>query len=478
MTSTDLLNRSNQAQMIYLRAISSAFRNTTQLYDPSVWLQTEPDIEGKMLRDADILQAVDYRCKLVAGRQWTLQSESEGDDAAAMAVTIGTKLLKRIGKFTQARYKLARAFLHGQRLARIHGKPLQLTLGDGKLRTWWVPTHLEDIDKRWYRTVPRTENGVVSAHYERWNLAKSTWEPESVEDSVCTIRHTYLDEQGNLGFGRGLREALGWLWYTKTHVWQEYVNAAERFGQGITVTKVDGLRDASKLLPNEELVRKHLEAAANLRARHTMVLDKADEFEVVQPSGEGWQMFRELTAALQVSIVKLILSANLPTQADSGGSYALAKEQGDSTESVAQFDRDALEETLTDSLLRAVWFYNHANFAELGLLDEMPRFNIKQEKRVDPEKRANVAVAMHGIGLDLATDDLYEQVGFRKPQDGEDVLEGADEPVGSPFGGGGGSGGDPLDFLRVKGPPKPPQPPVPGDEEGESPKKEPARATA
>ena len=479
---TELYNRSSQSQQAYVRAISAAYRNVSQLYEPSVWLAKEPEIEEKLLRDADVLQATDYRCKLIAGRQWTLQAANEGDAASTLAVTIGTKLLGRLQRFTQGRYKLARAFLHGQRIARIHGRMVVLTLGDGKPRTWWVPTHLEDVDRRWYRTVPTMQRDSLTAHYERWNITKGDWEPESVEESLRTIRHTYLDEQGNLGFGRGLREALGWLWYTKTHVWHEYVNAAERFGQGMRVLKVNGLRDAGKLLPNEEAVQAALEKISNTRARHDTVIDREDELEIVQPSGEGWQMFRELTAALQQSMVRLILSANLTTGGEEGGSLARAQVQENSTEALVQFDREALEETLTHSLLRAVWHFNYANLVEFGLVEEMPRFNIKQEKLLDPSQRAMVAKTAHEIGLDLAKEDLYEQLGFRKPQDGDEVLEGAEPGMGGAFGGGAGAGGDPLDFLRIGGgQPRPPMPPPGAEddrEDGAPPRREPSRATA
>jgi len=471
---TELLARTNQSQRIFLSAISSAYRNSLRLYEPSVWLAQEPEIEDKMLRDADVVHATSQRCKLIAGRQWTLQAESSGNEKSALAVAIGTKLLKNIRDFTQSRSKLARAFLHGQQMAWINWRPTVMTIGDGKPRTWIVPIKMQSIDKRWFQDKPIEEpDGTISIKHQRYDLKLRDFVFESPEESLCMVRHTYEDEQGTLGFGRGLREPLAWLWYTKTHSWQEYMNAAERFGQGVAVTKVDGLRDASTMLPNEDLVRKHLETISNMRARHSLVFDKSDEFEIVQPSGEGWQMFRELTESLKSSIIMLILSANLPTSANEGGSYALGEIQENSTEALVQYDREALEETLTHSLVRSVWHYNSANLIELGIADELPRFNIKQEKRLDPEKRAAVAQILHTMGVPLAMEDVYEQTGFRKPEDGEDTLEGADPAEASGFSGGGG-GGDPLDFLRIKGPPKPPQPPGQDDHDGAPPKDEPS----
>ena len=69
----------------------------------------------------------------------------------------------------------------------------------------------------------------IKAHWERWDVGKAEWKAESVEDAIQTIRHVYQDDQATLGHGRALREALGWCWYTKTHVMQETVQAVEKF---------------------------------------------------------------------------------------------------------------------------------------------------------------------------------------------------------------------------------------------------------
>ena len=67
---TSELRTRNQSQQLYVRALSQAWRNTQQLHDPSVWLLRDPEVEEKMLRDADIAHAVGYRRHLIAGRTW------------------------------------------------------------------------------------------------------------------------------------------------------------------------------------------------------------------------------------------------------------------------------------------------------------------------------------------------------------------------------------------------------------------------
>ena len=426
----------NQSQQLYIRALSSAWRNNIALHDPSLWLLQDPEMEEKMLRDADIAHAVSFRRHLIAGRQWSCVPRVPNSPRAAMAVSVASELLDGIKHFSQARMNLARAFFSGARFARIHGCRRQLNIGDGVVRSWWCPVRIEDMDKRMYRIVPETDSatGEIKAHWERWSVGREDWEVESMQDAVCTIRHVYQDDQATLGHGRALREALGWWWYAKEHVFQESLQAIERFAQGIITAKVDGARDGATGLPNTELINQWRDVLEDLRARHVLVYDSSDQVETVSMDSSGWQLMSTIREELRSTIFTLVLGANLTTAADSGGSYALAEVQENSTEALVQFDREALEETLTDDLLGCIWYHNHANLVELGIQQEKPRFNITQEKREEPEKRAQVAQVLAQIGVPLAIDDVMEQTGFRKPEPGEEVLKVAAQQMALPFG--------------------------------------------
>lgn len=425
----------NQSQQLYVRALSQAWRNNIQLHDPSLWLLRDAEAEEKMLRDADIAHAVGFRRHLIAGRDWNLTPRNESSPVADLAVGVATQLLRGIKHFTTARVGLARAFFSGARFARIHGVPRILTLGDGKPRTWWVPTRIEDMDKRMYRIVPKNDGQTIRSHWERWDVARQEFVVETIEDSVQTIRHTYQDDQATLGHGRALREALGWWWYAKEHVFQESLQAVERFAQGIVSAKIDGGRDAETGLPNTELIRAWQDVLEDLRSRHVLVYDKDDEVEMVKMDGQGWQMLGEIRQELRSTIFTLILGANLTTSANEGGSYALAEVQENSTEALVQFDRETLEETLTDDLLGCVWYKNHANLWELDIIEDKPRFTITQEKRQDPKERADVAAVLNQMGVELAIDDVLEQTGFRKPETGEQIIPGG-SPQPAPMPGG------------------------------------------
>jgi hypothetical protein len=419
-----------QSQAIYVRALSTAWRSGVQLYDPSLWLLKDPEAEEKMLRDVDIAHCIGYRRAIVAGLDWSCQPAVKDSPRAPVAVSVATQLLKGIKHFTAARDNLARAFFSGARFARIHGEPRTLPLGDGRMRNWWVPTRLQDMDKRMFRIVPdKKGDAPLAAHWERWDVDRQEFHVETVHDAVRTIRHVYQDDEGSLGYGRALREALGWVWYAKENIFQESMLAAEKHGGGMLAAKVDGIRDATTNMPNTTLINAWRDVLTNLRARHVLVYDSNDQIEVIKGSAEGWQILRDLRAEVRGTIFTLVLGANLPTGADKGGSYALADVQQDSTELIVRKDRQVLEDTLTDDLLGCCWYQNWANVVELGIEQEKPQFLIAHEKQEDPSERAQTAATLSGMGVDLSLDDVLEQTSFRRPEDGEQVIKGRAAPA-------------------------------------------------
>lgn len=433
----------NQAQQLYVRALSAAYRVSTQVFVPSVWLIKDPEAEEKMRRNADIGHALSLRQSMVAGRQWNLTPRVKNHERSAMALHVGQELMDSIPKFTHARRMLALAFFSGSRFARIHGEHRKLKIGDGKTRVWFVPTRIQDMDWRRFR-IKVDQDGRIpgeqpKAHWQFWDVfGNGDFEPLTKEDAHQIIRHTYEDDESTLGYGRALREQLGFWWYTIEHVINESMMAAEKHGGGILRAKVEGARDAETGLPNSEVIRAWVATLEDLRGRHVLVHDAADEVDVIQPSGTGWAMFKELREEARNTITKLILGAHMNTNATKGGSHALAEVHEDTTESLIQYDREALEETITDDLLKdCLWYRNAANLRELGIENHCPRFAITQEKIHDPQIRVQVAATASQMGLPIAKSDLYEQLGFRPPEDGEETVESPQQPQPSPLGGGG-----------------------------------------
>ena len=330
---TQSLRAFHNARNDYVRAFSSVWRNHLELREPSLWLAREPEIVEKMLRDADIAAPVTLRCHMIAGRDWTLTPLIEESPRAEMAVFVATELLKGIRDFCSARYNLAMAFLYGRCFARIHCTPRKMGLGDGQERTWLVPTRLEDVDSRMVRTVPKLspDGERLSAHYECWHTAAAEWRPLTRIQAMQLVKHTYHDNQRSLGYGQGLREALAWWWWAKTHIFSESLTAAERFAAGQMHAKVDGMRSASADDENAAVLAAYIEKLEDMRGNHVVATDKEDEIEILSPSGTGWQILTDLRAELKTTITTLVLGANIPTTATEGRSYALGMVQENTT---------------------------------------------------------------------------------------------------------------------------------------------------
>ena len=420
------------AQLIYNRDLSTAWRNRVQLPQPSNWELRDPEIESKMMRDDVIVQSMEIRRHRIAGSDWMLIPRDEASENAELSVAVGTRLIEGINRFSGARLNLARAFFSGQRWARIRDEPKQLRLGDGKLRTWRIPIELTDMDRHIFRIVPEqvnAEGGIrLKAHLEEWDIANNRYATLSRTARMNLIDHKYQDDQESLGYGRGLREALGWIWYAKTHTQQELLQAIEKHAQGQFVYKMDGLRDAQAAKPNSTIASDAIAVLEDMRARHILAIDSADSLEGTPSNGEGWQLIDSTLDRFDSKIRTLIIGANLTTSADKGGSFALAETQENSTETIVQFDRQNLEETFTIDLMGWAWWANHRNLVELGIAEDKPRFSITQEKREDPEKAIVVATGLHNLGLDLVKDELYEKFGMKKPEAADDVLEGTLAP--------------------------------------------------
>ena len=422
----------NHSQQLYNRAFSTAYRGT-QIWNPSLWLLKDPEAEEKMIRTPIIGGPLEDRWAMVAGNDWMLKPKIKNSERSPMALMVGNHLVRGIKKFTNARQNLARAHFSGSRFGIIHGHVKKLQIGDGKSRNWWVPHRIEDQDWRAFRQVPHVDpaTGKMSAHWQHWNVGRADWDDLTTDDAVQVLRHVYEDDQASMNHGRAQREQLGIIWYTWEHVFNEGIQAIERFAQGILAAKIDGARDADGL-PNDQVISGWQTTLENMRARHVLVYDKSDDVQIIAGGGQGWQMMKEWRDDLQQQASTLILKSNLPTNADGGGSYALGKVQENSTARMVYRDRTLLEETFTDDLLTCIWQKNHANMVELRIADQMPLFSISTEQNYDPMERVQVAQVMNAIGVPLAADELYEQAGFTKPEEGEEVIEGAAAPQAVP----------------------------------------------
>lgn len=419
----------------WLRDFESAI-SRIDIREPSTWLTKEHELEEKMLQDADIRHAVDHRTALVAGREFSIVPKRENSsDLSKLAVDVANDCLEELEQFAEARKRLARVFLHGQCYEVIKMAPFRLPIGDGKPRLWHLPVASEHREKWMYRkTIDDRKSANPKATWKRWAFygpEAGLWKEMSQADSDALIKHVYADEMGGLGYGRPLRDALALVWYAKTHTHRETLGAIERFARGLPMLKIDGLRDGASNKYNSAVQTDALKVLKKMMARHELVIDKTDDLEIVEGSGTGHEMLSDFRRELKEAVFTLVLSANLPTGASEGGSYAMADVQEGSTEILVQFDRQSLEETLSRHLLGYIWKCNWANMCALGIQNERPKFDLMQERREDPEVAMRVLTMMNAVGLPVKLDEAYKRTPYSRPGKDDEVLEGAQpQPMG------------------------------------------------
>lgn len=427
--------RYNGAQTAFVQALTTAYRSRVQLWNPVVWENREQELEEKMFRNGDIRGALSLRYSLVAGRTFTILPRNPRAANAPMALLVANQLLAGIAKFTEARKLLASACFSGARFARIEWMPRELDLGDGQLRTWLVPVGLRDADVRTYRIAPdwKPNEDELRSYWQRWSIPRGKWIDETTEDDLDTIRHVYGNRQGSLGYGDGLKDALGWWWYAQTEIFADSLAAVARFAQGMTTVKVRGARDAAGL-PNPELMDAWRKVIEEMRGNNILVLDAQDEVQHIEMNAAGHQMLADIRRELRSTIYTLVLGANLTVAADSGGSFALGTVQKDNQDSVIQGDRDALEESLGRYLIGNAFARNRPNLVELGIGDEddIPLLSLAEEQKREPLERIQVAEAATRVGLPISQAETYDAIGFSPPEEGEPVLTPPAAPA-SPF---------------------------------------------
>lgn len=425
---------------LFAQSLANAYRSGVRLYDPSIALREDAEAYETILRHGVIAQAFDRRKTLVAGLTWSVEPASDDEGDKRLAV-IQERLLRNIRGFREARKHLAGACVYGTSFGYVHWVEKFLDIGDGKFRAWDVPVRIEAIDRRLFRGVPRTvddeRNGRrlkrIRVEWEKFDEATARWVVIDDCDKPNYVRHAFDDGPDRLGHGRGLIDAVKFLWYFRAALWEELLNGAEFWSRGFIEILVKNMREGTKT--NPQIVTDYVEQVERHRSRHVFVHDADDEAKITQGGGEGSQLCLEAIKAIDSEIRSLINHANLNTSANSGGSYALADTQQDSeTMGTIQPDRESLAETLTVSIVQGGFDRNRANLFELGLMGaESGRFSIANQTIDDPKITAEVFQTMLASGAAIPKRIYYERLGVPMPADGEEVIAATAPQQASPF---------------------------------------------
>lgn len=462
LSSIQTLQTRTPAVEQYGRSLAQAY-SLFRVPDPSFAVANELSIDAKILLDAGMSHAFTFRWLLIAGTSYTVQPPKNATEREVLRSSIETEAIGQIKKLPEAMRNLARADLSGARFGYPRWKMKAMTFG-GKTMIWAVPSTIADMDKNQFRLVTNTMTGNRGPDGRRVRVSAQGYDIHAedwldIDQPWRYIKHVFQDSQEYFGHGRGLRDALFYIWFAKSQLLVSMTEAADRFGTGYVDVAVDGLRDAQTKLPNPAVVAEWLSVVKRMREAGAFVRDKNDELSMLEANGTGWKLMIDLWHLLSGDADRLILGARLPTGGgdEGAGSLARAEVEKDSTTSIVRACRSSLEESVTDDLLGAFARLNVRNLAAYGLTECRPgRFTIEDdEEDIADEKPADErATAALAADLPLLRTEAYEAYGFTPPAPGDQIIKAAPPPAPAfPMGGGfpgGGRAAPPGGFSERK----------------------------
>lgn len=440
MAGTLFFHGSGTSQDLYVSALTSAYRNGLRLHDPSYPLERDPEIQQKMMRDPSIINAVEQRLATVVSRNWLINPQTDSKVDTQVSKIAG-EILKLLPNFMMARRELAMSAIWGRSMQYIEGERRKISVAGGPIMDWWVPTRLKDVNRGRWRYRPVHIEGAdgtqrVKQVLELFSIDRFTW--EQIIDINQWIIMTYNDTEDRLGYGFGLEEAIYFYFRAKTVAEEYNLQGLERWAHGIVVAKIDSLRQASPDRSSEQVRDDWLKVLDEMRRNHVLAFDKADEIQVIESNGSGNAMVNDTITRLERGITQVLLGAVLPTGGGPSdvGSFGRAETEKSSSEDRLTFDREFLDETITDQLVSQIIRLNHQNLSALGLEAYGPlKFSSFAEKRLDRLREVQIVVQARAGGITLKRDEVYENIGYTKPAEGDDVLE-PQAPAATPSPGG------------------------------------------
>jgi hypothetical protein len=481
---------------LFVQALSAAYNSRTYLYNPDVALARDAAIWEKVHRYPRIAHALQKRAHKVATRDWNL--EPGGDEPQdELAASIVEQMLRQLSVLPQARFRLARApilgcaneWMEGRRRPQSFRMPIveapaqegdeepdsdageSESEGDegaafsetpgappakdkakktadpdapkskpGPVLDWWTPTNLRHIDYRRVRLTPRWETGpdgkehLVDVEPQLGSITDvGQW--TTIPHRECLLRVVYDDEEGRLGYGRGIMEAIYWGFWIIELLWREGLEGVERWAQGWVIGSIDEAMKGATADDAQTVATEMLTALEKMRGRGVFVKSTKDEVEVVQTSGTGHTMVRELIELVEEALVQLILGSIRPSGQGDPGANAQGKVEKESTDEVISFDRLLIDGAISERLIGLIWKLNGPQFAEVGCGEARPpRFVSVEGDDEDPLKFGDVAKRAQELGLPLVRSEVYRRLGLQQPGPDDDVIE--PPAVPSPFGGG------------------------------------------
>lgn len=461
------------SDQLYTSLLAGQYRNSFRLFDQDIALANEADAQELICRDPAILATLDQFSHEVAATG--IRVVAAGKDTWSARLASHFEELIGYSNISTAIYELTGAAFWGRAYAYPNGQRRFLSLGGGTPQSYWIPTHIQDIDHRRVIYVPVTTTDVTGRRHvtTKRQLGDpitgryADMQPGFEENLIET---KWGDTETRLGYGRGWINAIYFYWRAKTLAVQQGLQGLERWAQGLLYGTVDIERPGSDANTNQNLANDFLAKLKNMRSQNVAVIPQGSgEIKVAETSGSGHQIVSWFINYFDGQIARLILGAAMPTGAGesnggagSAGSEGKASVQAAATTRRILFHRKRLEECLNRSLMVTIYRANFPQFAAEGLaMAKMPRIRILDEEHTDPKSVIEIIKGAREAGMSIPKAWAHEVTRIPVPLDNEETLEPVSTPdpfapmgMDFPGGGGGDSAGENSKDARQQGPSK------------------------
>lgn len=421
----------------YTQRLRQALYSVGYLRDPDFSLSQDPDAIEKLMRDPVVNFAVNFRKRLVAGREWFLEPIEE---EYKRYVPVFQDLLSRTQRFAQSRFILAEAIFQGVAIARIDGHiDYHQLKGTRGWRKWWYPRRLVPIDKRRLRKeyVRYPDN----QHRMKFKYVWTIFDPEAAQWFVIDKPDWYFwflynDEEDRLGYGKGLYDALFLPWYAKTNAMQYGLAWLERFAEPWILAEIDAeVGDTDQFT---ERATNYINLLKQMRGGRTFVYDKRDKVSLAEAGTGSQGIVKDFVSLLNEDIIRVCLSNTLTTGTGQHGSRAQAEVHENSQESAINYDRMVFQEEHDNHYLKPTWKHNRANLFSLGFRNvpwECPlRFRLQQEQKWEAREQMDVFKTARELGVATKVEEFRTRLGLSAPSADDEIIEPASPQQAMPGG--------------------------------------------
>jgi len=374
----------------------------------------DQDFREKLGMDPKFRGAEENLLAEISGVDWNLTARNVEENSDQIALF--KDILGRIKGFWKARQNLAQSVLWGMSTLYIQWKPQRVKLqGDTRARLWVLPHRLVDMGPHRLRRDVTRVKGSNTRVYRWWvfNVAERVWKP--LQNPNNFIWSVYRDEEWTLGYGYGLAQSLYYAYRLKILLTELVAGAAERYVESWVVLKLKNMKKTDNIFEDTDALDEVISSMEKMRAHGILaVTGEGNDVHTLQAGNSSWQMMMDMIEKIDRDIVICLNAANLPTDIPGGGSYAATQGQMETMNKRLAFQRETcVAEPITDWLLPAISYYNHANFQELGMADlPSPIFNVSGGQTLDPERALPKFQWASQAGYKVSDKDIREQLGL------------------------------------------------------------------